>query len=159
MNGVWQKFFPNDAFDYRFLDDTFNELHKADIRTSRLMLIFSVLAIVIAALGLFGLTTFTVERRTKEIGIRKVLGAPVHSIVGMLSREFLMLVSAGFIIAVPLSWWAMSRWLENFAYRIHISGWIFVAGAVVTLMIAFTAVGWKAINAATENPVKAIKSE
>ena len=156
---VWQKFFPNDAFEYRFLDDTFNELHKADIRTSRLILVFSALAIIIAALGLFGLTTFTVERRTKEIGIRKVLGASVPSIVHLITREFFILVAIAFAIATPVAWWAMSRWLENFAYRINISVWIFVAGAALTLAIALLAVGIHAIKAATANPLKAIKSE
>jgi putative ABC transport system permease protein len=123
------------------------------------MLIFSILAIVIAALGLFGLSTFAIERRTKEIGIRKVLGASVPSIVQLLTREFVVLVAIAFVVAAPVAWWAMNKWLENFAYRIDITVWIFIAGAVVTLVIALAAIGIQAVKAATENPVKAIKSE
>jgi putative ABC transport system permease protein len=108
---------------------------------------------------LFGLSTFAIERRTKEIGIRKVLGASVASIVHLITREFLILVSIAFAIAVPVAWWAMSKWLDNFAYRIHITVWIFVAGAVITLLIALAAIGIQAVKAATANPVKAIKSE
>ena len=156
---VWKQFFPNDPFEVTFLDDAFNNLYKSDIRTSKLILIFSILAVVIAVLGLFGLSTFAIERRKKEIGIRKVLGASVSSIVYLLTREFLLLVAIAFVIAAPLSWWAMSRWLDNFAYRINVTVWIFVAGAMITLVVALVAVGIQAVRAATENPVKAIKSE
>jgi ABC-type antimicrobial peptide transport system permease subunit len=159
MGAIWSEFFPNDPFEYAFVDDAFNNLYKSDIRTSRLLLTFSILAIVIAVLGLFGLSTFAIERRTKEIGIRKVLGASVPSILDLLTREFLILVGIAFVIAVPVSWWAMSRWLENFAYRINITIWIFVAGAVITLLITLLTVGIQAVRAATANPVKAIKSE
>ena len=114
---------------------------------------------MIAVLGLFGLSTFAIERRTKEIGIRKVLGASVPGILNLLTREFLILVGIAFVIAAPVSWWAMSRWLENFAYRINITAWIFVAGAVVTLLFTIIAVGVQALRAATANPVKSIKTE
>ena len=156
---VWKRFFPNEPFEYSFLNDTFNQLHQSDIHISRLILIFSILAVVIAMLGLFGLSTFAIERRTKEIGIRKVLGASVPSIIYLLTREFLVLVAIAFVIAAPLSWWAMNRWLENFAYRIDITVWIFVAGAVISLVIALIAVGVQALKAATDNPVKALKME
>ena len=159
VEAVWNKFFPNDPFEYTFVDDAFNNLYQSDIRTSRLMLIFSILAVVIAVLGLFGLSTFAIERRTKEIGIRKVLGASVLNIVHLLTREFLLLVAITFTIAAPLSWWAMNRWLQNFAYRIDITFWIFVAGAVITLAIALATIGIQSVKAATANPVKAIKSE
>jgi ABC-type antimicrobial peptide transport system permease subunit len=156
---VWNEFFPNDPFEYVFLDDAFNRLYRSDLRTSQLMLVFSILAIVIAALGLFGLSTFAIERRAKEIGIRKVLGASAASILQLLTREFLVLVVVAFAVAVPVAWWVMNRWLDNFAYRIHITVWIFVFGAAVTLLIALAAIGIQAIKAATENPVEAIKSE
>ena len=159
IEAIWRKFFPDDAFEYTFVDDAFANLYRSDFFTSKMMLIFSILAIVIAALGLFGLSTFAVERRTKEIGIRKVFGASVPSIVYLLIREFLVLVAIAFAIAVPFSWWAMSRWLENFAYRIDITVWIFIAGAVATIMITLLTVGFQAIRAATANPVKAIKME
>jgi ABC-type antimicrobial peptide transport system permease subunit len=158
IEAIWSKFFPNDPFEYVFIDDAFNNLYQSDIRTSRLALIFSILAILIALLGLFGLSTFAIERRTKEIGIRKVMGASVASIIYLLTREFLALVAIAFVIAAPVSWWAMSRWLENFAYRIDITVWIFVAGAAITLIIAMVATGIQAIKAATEDPVKAISN-
>ena len=159
VNSVWNQFFPNEPFEYTFLDDAFNKLYESDIRTSNLMLIFSILAVVIAVLGLFGLSTFAIERRTKEIGIRKVLGASVSEIVKLLTKEFLILVAISFVIAVPLSWWAMGLWLDNFAYRINITVWIFMASAVLVLLIALIATGWQAVKAATANPVKAIKTE
>ena len=159
VEGIWNEFFPNDPFDYTFLDDSFNRLYQSDFRTSRLMMTFSILAVFIAVLGLFGLSTFAIERRTKEIGIRKVLGASVSSIIHLLTREFLALVAVAFVIAAPVSWWAMNRWLENFAYRIHLTVWIFVAGAAVTLLIALIAVGFQAVRAATRNPANAIKIE
>jgi ABC-type lipoprotein release transport system permease subunit len=159
LKAIWSEFFPNDAFEYTFVDDAFNNLYRSDIRTSRLLLIFSILAIVIAVLGLYGLSTFTIERRSKEIGIRKVLGASVPVIMRLLTREFLILVAIAFVIAAPVSWWAMSRWLENFAYRIKITVWMYIAGAAITLIIALIATGLQAIKAATENPVEAIKSE
>ena len=159
IEAVWKKFFPNDTFDYTFVDDAIANLYRSDLFTSKMILVFSILAIVIAALGLFGLSTFAIERRTKEIGIRKVLGASVAGIVQLLTREFLILVSIAFVIAAPVAWWAMNRWLENFAYHIHITVWIFVAGAVITLAIALIAIGIQAVKAATDNPVKAIKME
>ena len=159
MEAIWNEFFPNDPFDYAYIDDAFNNLYQSDIRTSRILLTFSILAIVIAVMGLFGLSTFATERRTKEIGIRKVLGATVSGIVYLLTREFLLLVGIAFVIAAPLSWWAMSRWLENFAYRINITVWIFVGGAVATLVFTVIAVGVQALKAATANPVKSLKTE
>jgi len=159
METIWSEFFPNDPYEYTFVDDAFNNLYQSDIRTSRILLTFSILAIVIAVMGLFGLSTFAIERRTKEIGIRKVLGASVSGVVYLLTREFLLLVGIAFVIAAPVSWWAMSRWLENFAYRINITVWIFVAGAVATLVFTIIAVGVQALKAALANPVKSIKTE
>ena len=159
MEAIWSDFFPNDPFEYTFVDDAFNNLYQSDIRTSRILLTFSILAIVIAVMGLFGLSTFAIERRTKEIGIRKVLGASVSGVVYLLTREFLLLVGIAFVIAAPVSWWAMSRWLENFAYRINITVWIFVVGAVATLVFTIIAVGVQALKAALANPVKSIKTE
>jgi len=156
---VWRKFFPDNAFDYVFVDDAIAYLYRSDFRTSNMILVFSILAIVIAALGLFGLSAFAVERRTKEIGIRKVLGASVRNIIHLLTREFIGLVTIAFVIATPVAWWAMNRWLENFAYHIDMTVWIFVLGAVITLVIALIAVSVQTIKAATENPVKTIKND
>ena len=156
---IWSEFFPNDPFDYVFIDDSFAQLYKSDIRILRMIFVFSVLAVVIAMLGLFGLSVFAAERRTKEIGIRKVFGASVPDIVRLLTREFFVLVAIAFVIAAPVAWWAMNRWLENFAYHIDITVWIFISGAMVTLVIALIAVGFQSIKSAIANPVNAIKSE
>ena len=155
---IYSEFFPDDPFEYTFLDDSFNNLYKADIQASQLMLAFSILTILIALLGLFGLSTFAIERRTKEIGIRKILGASVSAIIKLVTKEFLILVAIAFVIAAPVSWWAMNKWLESFAYRVNITAWIFIAGAALTVIIAFIAMGWQAIKAATANPVKAISN-
>jgi ABC-type antimicrobial peptide transport system permease subunit len=159
IKAVWSKFFPDDAFDYTFVDDAIANLYRSDNFTSKMVLVFGILAGVIAVLGLFGLSTFAIERRTKEIGIRKVLGASIPNIVNLLTREFIILVAIAFIIASPVAWWAMSRWLENFAYHINIVVWIFVTGAVVILAITLAAVGIQTVKAATANPAKAIKME
>ena len=155
---IWSEFFPNDPFDYVFIDEAIAELYKSDILTSKMILVFSILTIVIAALGLFGLSTFAIERRNKEIGIRKVFGASTTSIVQLITREFIILVAIAFVVAAPVAWWAMSSWLENFAYHINITIWIFIGGMVITLLIAFIAVGVQTVKAATSNPVEAIKN-
>lgn len=162
LNGiaaVWGKFIPKEPFNYAFLDDSFTNLYKTDLKTSQLILIFSLVAVIICALGLFGLAAFTAEQRTKEIGIRKVLGATVKQITILLSKDFLVLVSIAIIIATPIAWWAMSRWLQDFAYRVPISAWIFIAAGAMALLIAALSVSVQAIKAAVANPVKALQRE
>src|SRR5947209_6879659 len=122
---TWKSFLPETPWQYTFLDDNFDNLYKAEERQQHLFLLFSCLAIFIACLGLFGLSAFAISQRIKEIGIRKVLGAPVGSIVSLLSVDFLKLVAFAALLAAPIAWLAMHRWLEDFAYRIHISVWIF----------------------------------
>jgi ABC-type antimicrobial peptide transport system permease subunit len=156
---VWIRFLPNEPFQYSFLDDTFNNLYKADIRTSRLVLIFSLIAIVVSALGLFGLASFLAEQRTREIGIRKVLGASVRQIAMLLSREFVMLVTIAILIAAPVAWWLMNKWLDDFAYRIHINIWIVGISGMVAMLTALISIGSQTIHAAVENPVKSLRSE
>ena len=151
---VWQKFFPGSALNYTFLDDEFDRIHKSDIRISHMMIIFCLLAVVIAALGLFALATFATERRTKEIGIRKVFGASTYLIVAMLTKEFVVLVAVAFAIAAPLAWIVMHKWLESFAYRISISVWILAAGGVLTLIIALLAVGVQAYRVIKNEELK-----
>ncbi|HSN08777.1 MAG TPA: FtsX-like permease family protein, partial [Hanamia sp.] len=146
-------------FSYRFLDDSFNEMYRAEQRAGTIALIFSVLAIFIASLGLFGLATFIAQQRKKEIGIRKVLGASVQGIVQMLSKDFLKLVAVAFVIAVPVAWYGMSIWLHDFAYRINISWWIFIAAGVAAFLIALLTVSFQAIKAAMANPVDSLRSE
>ncbi|MFT4152881.1 ABC transporter permease [Parafilimonas sp.] len=155
----WKTLAPSMPFSYRFLDESFNEMYDAEQRVGKIALIFSVLAIAIACLGLFGLATFIAAQRTKEIGIRKVLGASVSGIVQMLSKDFVKLVAIAFIIAVPLSWYLMHKWLRDFAYRINISWWMFAVAGFVALMIAVTTVSFQAIKAALANPVKSLRTE
>jgi putative ABC transport system permease protein len=159
ISAIWAKYIPAEPFDYRFLDDSFNNLYKSDIKASKLIFIFSLIAIIISALGLFGLAAFTAEQRTKEIGIRKVLGASVAGITNLLAKEFLLLVLIAFIIAAPLAWFAMHKWLQGFAYRINISWWIFLAAGIVALLIALLTVSFQAIKAAVANPVKSLRME
>jgi ABC-type antimicrobial peptide transport system permease subunit len=126
VEAAWNNFIPDQSFNYNFLDDSFNTLYRNDIKTSRLILIFSVIAVVLSAMGLFGLAAFTTEQRTKEIGIRKVLGASVQQITGLLSKDFITLVLIAIVIATPVAWWVMNKWLQGFAYRIKMSPGIFI---------------------------------
>jgi putative ABC transport system permease protein len=156
---VWAKFIPGEPFTYTFLDDSFDRLYKADIKTSSLIFIFSIIAVIISALGLFGLAAFTTEQRSKEIGIRKVLGASVQQITALLSKEFVKLVVIAVVLASPIAWWVMNKWLEDFAYRINITVWIFMAAGGLALLIALLSVSLQAIKAAIANPVKSLRTE
>ena len=155
----WKALAPSMPFSYRFLDESFNEMYDAEQRVGKLALIFSVLAIAIACLGLFGLATFIAEQRTKEIGIRKVLGASVSGIAQMLSKEFVKLVAIAFVIAVPLGWYFMYKWLQSFAYRIDVNWWVFLVAGTLALLIALATISYQAIRAAMANPVKSLRAE
>jgi putative ABC transport system permease protein len=146
-------------FSYTFLDDAFNQLYQSEQRTGKIFISFAILAVLIASLGVFGLITYAAEQRTKEIGIRKVLGASVSSIVAMLSVDFLKMVLLAFIIAAPLAWLIMNKWLENFAYRISIHWTVFALSIILMILITMLTVSFKAIKAALINPVKSLKSE
>ena len=159
IRNKWQSLASGQLFDYTFMDDEFNELYAPDQRTGQLFITFAVLAILIGCLGLFGLVTYAAEQRTKEIGIRKVLGASVGNIAGMLSKDFLKLVIVSWLIAFPVSWYAMNKWLQDFAYRISISWWVFAGAGMFALIIALLTISSKAIRAAVANPAKSLKSE
>jgi putative ABC transport system permease protein len=146
-------------FSYTFMDNDFDKLYHAEQQTGQIFITFAVFAILIACVGLFGLVTYAAEQRTKEIGIRKVLGARVTSIVGLLSRDFTMLVGIAALIAFPAAWWAMYKWLETFAYRTEISWWIFLVAGAVALAIALLTVSIQTVRAALANPVKSLRSE
>jgi putative ABC transport system permease protein len=146
-------------FSYTFMDNDFDKLYHAEQQTGRIFITFAVFAILIACLGLFGLVTYAAEQRTKEIGIRKVLGARVSGIVGLLSRDFAMLVGIAALIAFPVAWWAMYKWLETFAYRTEISWWIFLVAGAVALAIALLTVSIQTIRAALANPIKSLRAE
>lgn len=155
----WKKFTSDTPFEYSFLDEEFDALYRADQRMGTVFNLFTVLALVVACLGLLGLTAYTAERRTKEIGIRKVLGASVPHVVGLLSKDMMKLVVIAAIIAFPVAWWYMNRWLEGFAYRIHISWWIFLTAGVAAVVIAQLTISFQAIKAAIVNPAKSLRTE
>jgi putative ABC transport system permease protein len=159
IENKWKAIAPAQPFSYSFMDDDFNNIYQSEQKIGAIFISFAVFAIVIACLGLFGLVTYAAEQRIKEIGIRKVLGASVTNVVGMLSKDFLKLVSIATIIAFPAGWWAMNKWLQGFAYRTGISWWIFLLAAIVALMIALLTVSFQAIKAAVANPVKSLRTE
>ena len=159
LETLYKKYFSGNPFEYFFADENFNKQYITEQQYSRLFTTASVWAIIIACLGLFGLTTYTIETRTKEIGIRKIMGASVFTITRLLSKDFLLLVLLAIIIACPLAWWVMSKWLQNFAYRIHIEWWVFALIGVIALAIAFLTVSFQAIKAAIINPVKSLRTE
>ncbi|HLK29389.1 MAG TPA: ABC transporter permease [Puia sp.] len=159
VENKWKAMAPGIPFSYRFLDDAFNDMYNAEQKVGKIILIFSTLAILIACLGLFGLSTFIAEQRTKEIGIRKVLGSSVSSIVQLLSKDFIKLVAISFIVAAPLAWWFMNKWLQDFANRVDISWWIFLLAGALALIIALATVSFQAIKAALMNPVKSLRTE
>ncbi len=156
---IWKSILPNDPFDYTFLNDEFEALYRAESKVFLLVQLFSSLAIFISCLGLFGLAAFTAERRKKEIGVRKVLGASVPNIVTLISKEFIVLVVLAFIIAAPIAWWAMNNWLQDFAYRVTIVWWIFILAIVSTITIALLTLAYHAVKAAVANPVTSLRSE
>ena len=159
LRTTWQTFHPHLAFEYFFLDDHFDKLHRSEQTMGQILGTFSLIAIFIACLGLFGLATFTAEQRTKEIGVRKVLGASVQQIIMLLSKEFLKLVGIANLIAWPLAYWAMTQWLQNFAFRIDLTLWPFILGGITALLIALITVGYQAHQAARTNPIDALRYE
>lgn len=150
---------PGMPFSYRFLDEAFDNMYRNEQRIGQLGLSLSMIAILVACLGLFGLATYIAEQRTKEIGIRKVLGASVTGVIKMLSMDFLKLVSIAFVVAVPIAWYAMNSWLQEFAYRIELEWWVFALAGLIVLLIALITVSSQAIKAALMNPVKSLRTE
>ncbi|MEJ7684792.1 MAG: FtsX-like permease family protein [Segetibacter sp.] len=149
----------DDNLSFQFLDEHFKEVYQAERQAGTMIAIIGGLAISIACLGLFSLAAFVIVRRTKEIGIRKVLGASVRNIVGTLSKDFIRLVIIAFIIASPIAWYAMNQWLQDFAYRIEISWWMFALAGIMAVLIALVTVSFQAIKAAVANPVKSLRTE
>jgi putative ABC transport system permease protein len=159
LEKTWKKYLPETPYEYSFLDEKFDQLYKSEQRQGTLFTAFSGIAIFIACLGLFGLSAFAITQRIKEIGIRKVLGASAAGIVGLLSRDFLKLVAIAAIIAFPVAWYAMSRWLQDFAYRIEMPWWLFLLAGILASVVALATISSLAIRAALSNPVKSLRSE
>ena len=156
---VWKQRITDRPFNYHFLDEDYNKLYQSEQRSSALFGVAAALAIVLACLGLFGLAAFTTVQRTKEIGIRRVLGANLGSITLLVAKNFLQLVGLAIVIAVPLAWWAGNKWLQDFAFRIPVQAYVFIATAIVTSLISLCTVGYHALKAALMNPVKSLRTE
>jgi putative ABC transport system permease protein len=159
VKALWSKYFPNDPFNYFFLDDEFNAQYQSDQRFGEMFTLFASLAILIACFGLIGLSAYNILQRTKEVGIRKVLGASVKNVVFILSKDFLALVIISFVIATPIAWFIMHSWLQDYAYRIEINWWVFGVAGALALLIALSTISYQAIKAAIANPVKSLRSE
>jgi len=159
VKAKWDKFAPNQAFNYSFMDQDFDKLYRTEQQTGKIALSFTSLAIIIACLGLFGLAAYAAEQRTKEIGIRKVLGASISTIVGMLSKDFILLVLLAIIVAVPLAWYFMHKWLQSYAYHQDFQWWTAAVAGFSAVLVAFFTISFQAIKAALTNPVKSLRSE
>jgi putative ABC transport system permease protein len=159
LEATWGKLVHDQAFSYQFLDEHFDSLYRGDQQAGIIVGVMSSLAIFIACLGLFSLSAYTAQQRTKEIGIRKVLGASVGGITALLAGDFLKMVAVAILIACPLAWYAMDKWLQSFAYRIDMEWWMFAGAGALTTTIALLTVGAQSIRAAIANPVKSLRSE
>ena len=156
---AWKEVYPREEFKYEFLDKTIENLYRKERKTSSLLNWCAGLAIFISSLGLLGLVIFTTNQRTREIGIRKVLGATVWQMISLLTLDFMKLLGVAFLVAIPVSWWAMHEWLQSFAYRTALSWWVFMAGGVIMTVLALATMSVKTVRAALGNPVNALKSE
>ena len=156
---IWEQTFPNNVYEYRFLDDKVDSFYKEERQLSQLYKIFAAIAIFLSCLGLYGLASFMAVQRIKEVGIRKVLGASSGNIVYLFSKEFIILIAVAFAIATPIAWYYMNQWLQDYAYRINISWWLFAAGGLVAIIIALATISFQAIKAAMANPVKSLRTE
>ncbi|MFO7446852.1 MAG: ABC transporter permease [Ignavibacteriaceae bacterium] len=159
IEAIWNKLNPSEPFEYSFLDQDFRRIYESESQLASTVNTFTIIAIIISCLGLFGLAAFSAEQRTKEIGVRKVLGAGVSSIITLLSKDFLKLVLIAIVLATPLAWYIMDKWLQDFAYRIEISWWMLLMAWLLALLIAFITVGFQAVKAAAANPIKSLKYE
>ena len=159
IESLWKRMAPGQPFNYQFMDQDFDKQYRGEERVGQIFITFAVISIIIGCLGLFGLSAYTAERRTKEIGVRKVLGASVSSIVGLLSKEFIKLVLIAILFGSPIAWFAMNTWLQDFAYHIDISWWMFGAAGLLSVVIALLTVSFQSIKAALMNPVKSLRSE
>jgi putative ABC transport system permease protein len=156
---IWKIYNPEYPFEYHFMDEAYSKMYTSDQRTGSLFKVFAFIAIFISCLGLFGLMTYTAQLKTREIGIRKVLGATVLSVTGLLAKDFIVLVLLAIFIASPVGWYFMDRWLQDFAYRVEIGWWVFPVSGAIALLIAIVTIGFQAIKAGLANPVKSLRTE
>jgi len=156
---MWKQRIPERPFTYHFLDEDYNKLYVGEQRSSTLFTVAATLAILLACLGLFGLAAFTTVQRTKEIGIRRVLGANITNITMLIARNFLLMIGIAIVIAIPFAWYAGNKWLQDFAFRIPVQGWVFIAAAAATILIALATVGFHSVRSALMNPVKSLRTE
>jgi putative ABC transport system permease protein len=159
LESKWAAYNPNRSFQYSFLDKTIEQFYTKEEDARRLIILFSALSIFLSIIGLYGMVSFLVKKRTKEIGIRKINGARVSEILAMLNIDFMKWVTIAFIIASPIAWYIMRKWLQNFAYRTEMSWWIFALAGIIALGIALFTVSWQSWRAATRNPVEALRYE
>ncbi len=159
LETTWKKFSSEKPFEYIFLDETYAKLYQSENRFQKVFISLVIIGIIITCLGLLGLSTFAAQQRIKEIGIRKILGASVGQIISLLSKDFLKLVFIAFLIAIPIGWFFMNKWLQDFAYRINIPWWVFLLAGTVAVVIAILTISFQAIKAAITNPVKSLRVE
>jgi ABC-type antimicrobial peptide transport system permease subunit len=159
LQKLWENTYPEYAYNGYFLDDNIAKFYQQENQMALVYKVFAGIAIFISCLGLYGLVSFMAVQRTKEVGIRKVLGASVSSIIYLFSKEFMVLIGISFVIAMPAAWYLMTGWLQNFAYRISLSVWVFILAIVSSILIAWITVGYEALKAALVNPVKSLRSE
>jgi ABC-type antimicrobial peptide transport system permease subunit len=159
IKNIFEHTFPDFVFEFRFLDDKIESFYKQENQLAQLYKIFAAIAIVLSCLGLYGLASFMAVQRVKEVSIRKVLGAGAANVVYLFSREFIILIIIAFAIATPIAWYYMHTWLQDYAYRIEISWWVFAAGGLAAIFIALATISFQAIKAANANPVKNLRSE
>jgi ABC-type antimicrobial peptide transport system permease subunit len=152
----WSSLFPEELFNYEFLDDRIASFYQQEQKMYTAFKLFSIIAILIGCLGLYGLVAFAAVQRTKEVGIRKVLGASLLDVITLFSKEFILLIAVAFIIAAPVAYYVMNSWLQNFAYQVNVSGWIFLAAIAVSFLIAAITIAYQAVKAAIANPVKSL---
>jgi putative ABC transport system permease protein len=159
MEAKWKQLVPTRPFNYHFLDEDFDKLYRSEIRLGKVINVFAGIAISLACLGLFGLSSYTTQQRIKEIGVRRVIGASVFNIVFLLSKDFVKFVIISFTIATPMAWWIMSNWLQDYAYAIKMPVWVFALAAVLIIIITLITISFQSIRAALMNPVKSLRSE
>ena len=159
IENTWKKFMPGQPFNYYFMDDRLDDLYQNEQTSGQILGVFSILAIIIACIGLFGLSTYMAEQRTKEIGIRKVLGSTASRIVVLMSKDFAKLVAGAFLIAVPVAYYIMFKWLQNFSFRVSIQFWIFILAGVTALVVAQFTISFQAVRVANSNPADSLRFE